>query len=315
MASLKTTTAPQFTSDNPATAPGHVPRLDQVQALVAGVSPSAHVHVSGDITDFNEASDSRIGGYFNDSQSIDFSGAVATVRLKSGGGVLVGVDGLEIDPAVLSPVAHTHAQLHDPATVLSSATLSFSIAGQEVSAGLILATGSGLVVTDGVGVNFGTGASQAARGDHTHGQLHDPLTVLSTDAILFGIVGQVITATVRRSPASAGKIPIAEDPDGLHVANAAGGVAAYVHTHPDASVSDPGFMSAADKLLLTKLRYEHSQNSATNVWSVVHNLGRRPVVTVLDDAGEKIYGEERHVSANEVEVEFNGNMTGSVLCV
>lgn len=44
---------------------------------------------------------------------------------------------------------------------------------------------------------LGTGANQAAAGNHTHAQLHDAATVLDTDTIDFGISGQQITGSVR----------------------------------------------------------------------------------------------------------------------
>lgn len=47
--------------------------------------------------------------------------------------------------------------------------------------------------------------------------------------------------------------------------------------------------------------------------SVVHNLNKKPAVTIIDSAGDEIEGEVNHVSANELTVDFSASFTGSVI--
>lgn len=47
---------------------------------------------------------------------------------------------------------------------------------------------------------------------------------------------------------------------------------------------------------------------------VIHNLGKRPAVTVMNSAGDECFGDVIHQSENELVVLFSGSFTGIITC-
>ena len=63
-------------------------------------------------------------------------------------------------------------------------------------------------------------------------------------------------------------------------------------------------------------RYVHTQASTSTIWTVPHNLGFRPVVTVLTVGGQEVLGGEvLHLSANTLNITFDVAFAGSASCV
>lgn len=60
--------------------------------------------------------------------------------------------------------------------------------------------------------------------------------------------------------------------------------------------------------------YVHSQAMISKVWIVEHNLGRRPVVAVEDDAKNHVYGTIFYVDDNILTVTFAHSATGHAYC-
>ena len=60
--------------------------------------------------------------------------------------------------------------------------------------------------------------------------------------------------------------------------------------------------------------YTHTQNSGATTWSVAHNLGKRPSVTVVDVNNVQGYGIVTHTDDNNLTVTFPGNTTGKAYC-
>lgn len=313
MARLKDTTAPNFTSQNPATDPGHVPRWDQVQTAIAGAggAPAAHTHPTGDITGLSTYVDGRIGGYFDESYSVYFSGTTINVRLKSGGGIQIDGNGLSVDATLFSPVSHTHAQLHDAATKLDTDSIAISITGQQISADLQLATGSGLVIDGGLKCVFGTSAGQVAEGNHTHAELHDALTVDNSATIALTLVDQLLEADVTLRTGSG---MVTSGGLGVDFGTGNNQAARGDHSHANATESVAGFMAPADKTAIAKLRHEHAQNMAASTWNITHNLGRKATVQIYNGAGVQIWGRITRNSNNAMTVEFNSQQSGHALC-
>ncbi len=56
--------------------------------------------------------------------------------------------------------------------------------------------------------------------------------------------------------------------------------------------------------------YVHTQSSPSATWSISHNLGRRPSVTVVDSAGTVVIGEVTYLSDNTLRVEFSAGFSG-----
>lgn len=56
--------------------------------------------------------------------------------------------------------------------------------------------------------------------------------------------------------------------------------------------------------------YIHVQSTASSDWSITHNLGKYPSITVVDSAGTIVYGTCEYINVNSVEVHFNGAFSG-----
>lgn len=57
--------------------------------------------------------------------------------------------------------------------------------------------------------------------------------------------------------------------------------------------------------------YAHAQNVASASWTVNHNLGFHPNVTVVDSSGSQVMGDIKHISANQLTINFNAGFSGS----
>jgi hypothetical protein len=60
--------------------------------------------------------------------------------------------------------------------------------------------------------------------------------------------------------------------------------------------------------------YRHVQGSASSVWNVVHSLGKRASVTVVDSGGTKVEGDVLYVNDNQVQILFNAPFSGEAFC-
>jgi hypothetical protein len=57
-------------------------------------------------------------------------------------------------------------------------------------------------------------------------------------------------------------------------------------------------------------RHVHTQSAASATWTITHNLGGRPSVTVVDSAGTVVVGEVRYDSNTVVTVLFTTPFSG-----
>lgn len=57
------------------------------------------------------------------------------------------------------------------------------------------------------------------------------------------------------------------------------------------------------------------QASGSATWTVNHNLGFRPDVSVLTPGGSEMIAEVVHISINQLRVYFSAPKTGSVRCI
>ena len=60
--------------------------------------------------------------------------------------------------------------------------------------------------------------------------------------------------------------------------------------------------------------FEHIQAAADSTWTVNHNLGFRPSVTVLSTGGLEMLAEVLHTSLNQALVYFDTPMAGVAVC-
>jgi hypothetical protein len=58
--------------------------------------------------------------------------------------------------------------------------------------------------------------------------------------------------------------------------------------------------------------YVHTQSSPSDLWTVNHNLGYRPVIEVLSDGGLVVEASVAHISVNQAQISFNTVQTGTV---
>lgn len=167
------------------------------------VSLVGHTHTSAAITDWNTAlatwaAANNVGG----------SG---TLTLSANGSLQYVNGGLGVNSGIVSFVGHQHRAvdvLDLPAAVTGlvlgnlagSLTVTPSGTGP-VAFNVVTAPSGGLLVTGaGLGVDLGTAHTQAAYGDHTHAQLHNPLTLGAMNSISGTLSGQQLQMEVRPVP-------------------------------------------------------------------------------------------------------------------
>jgi len=66
---------------------------------------------------------------------------------------------------------------------------------------------------------------------------------------------------------------------------------------------------------LNKFAYVHTQASPSASWTINHNLGRWPVVTLLTTGGVKFTAQITHTTTNQVVVSLSTAIAGSARCV
>lgn len=59
--------------------------------------------------------------------------------------------------------------------------------------------------------------------------------------------------------------------------------------------------------------FEHRQDSPSKLWEVSHNLGKYPSVTVIDTAGNKVYGHVQYVSKTLLTISFSAEFSGTAI--
>jgi len=69
---------------------------------------------------------------------------------------------------------------------------------------------------------------------------------------------------------------------------------------------DPGTLQN----IATYVSYEHTQGSASASWTIVHNLGFKPNLTVVDSAGNIVEGEITYTNSNSLTVSFQSAFSG-----
>ena len=62
---------------------------------------------------------------------------------------------------------------------------------------------------------------------------------------------------------------------------------------------------------VSRVSYEHMQGSASNSWTITHNLGFKPNVTVIDSAGNIVEGEIAYTNTNSLTVSFQSAFSGT----
>lgn len=72
-----------------------------------------------------------------------------------------------------------------------------------------------------------------------------------------------------------------------------------------------GDMTPAQLGITDDRHHTHKQAQAAKVWTVAHNLGKRPAVTVVDSAGTVVIGEVDYLDDNTVRLTFCAAFSGT----
>lgn len=73
---------------------------------------------------------------------------------------------------------------------------------------------------------------------------------------------------------------------------------------PAGPVGPPGPSGAGD------LTYLHTQLTPASQWTIDHNLGKEPTVTVIDSAGSEVVGDVNYTNTNRVVITFSSAFAG-----
>jgi hypothetical protein len=68
-------------------------------------------------------------------------------------------------------------------------------------------------------------------------------------------------------------------------------------------------------IVINRVTYTHTQTVPATLWTVNHNLGFHPVVSVLDALGNEMDCQVTHISLNQLTVSISSPMTGEARCV
>ena len=66
----------------------------------------------------------------------------------------------------------------------------------------------------------------------------------------------------------------------------------------------------AEPTTLVPRRFVHNQNVSSSSWTISHDLGGFPSVTVVDSANNIVIGDVVYVDQSTVQVSFNGSFSG-----
>lgn len=61
--------------------------------------------------------------------------------------------------------------------------------------------------------------------------------------------------------------------------------------------------------------FSHQQMTASLQWTIAHNLGRYPAISVFSLGGQEIEADVINLSTNVAQVNFNLPVTGTAICV
>lgn len=60
--------------------------------------------------------------------------------------------------------------------------------------------------------------------------------------------------------------------------------------------------------------YQHTQAVPAAVWTVNHNLGKIPSITIMDSSGNVVEGDVQNVNVNQAILQFSGAFSGIAVC-
>ena len=79
---------------------------------------------------------------------------------------------------------------------------------------------------------------------------------------------------------------------------------------PQGATGATGTAGAAGETLYSDLSYVHTQNSASAIWTITHNLHFIPGITVVDSAGTVVEGSYSYPNSTTVVLSFSAAFSG-----
>lgn len=76
-------------------------------------------------------------------------------------------------------------------------------------------------------------------------------------------------------------------------------------------IPSTGVTGKIDLSLQAPETYTHVQNVTANIWTVNHNLGKKPSITILDSAGSEVVGAVQYISDNQVVISLDYAISGT----
>ena len=73
----------------------------------------------------------------------------------------------------------------------------------------------------------------------------------------------------------------------------------------------PGLQGIAGPAGLSFVYWEHDQTTPLAVWTVVHNLGRIPAITVIDSGANSVWGDYTYPDLNTTTLTFSAAFSGT----
>ena len=83
-----------------------------------------------------------------------------------------------------------------------------------------------------------------------------------------------------------------------------------VAVSPNGNTTDI-IIDSSVKLIAENLTFLFSQLTPAKTWTIAHNLGKYPSISVVDSGGNVVYGEYKYIDLNNVTATFSGLFSGS----
>lgn len=138
-----------------------------------------------------------------------------------------------------------------------------------------------------------------AENTHTHGDMHNHTnkavldTITNDDVTLWDTVSS-------KADQSTTTAALANKSDSTHLHDG--------RYYTQAQITS--LLSNKSDITHSHSTYVHDQVAATEVWTIIHNLGRHPNVTVVDTADSVVYGDVTYVSNNQIQLTFSAAFSG-----
>lgn len=76
-------------------------------------------------------------------------------------------------------------------------------------------------------------------------------------------------------------------------------------------ISEPSTKVTIKGVIATKdSHFTHDQNTSSATWSVAHNLGKKPSVTIVDSADSVLYGQIEYTDLNNLTITLSAPTSG-----